>query len=78
MVGPKYGIHTQHAYGVSMASMKRLAGGKLGQDHDLAAGLWTTQVYEARIVASMVDEPGRVTPAQMDRWCARLRQLGDL
>ena len=67
-MGPKYGIHTQHAYGVSMASMKRLAK-QLGQDHDLAAGLWSTELYEARIVASMVDEPARVTSAQMDRWC---------
>jgi 3-methyladenine DNA glycosylase AlkD len=67
-MGPKYGIHTQHAYGVSMASMKRLAK-RLGTDHDLADALWSTELYEARIVASMVDEPPRVTSAQMDRWC---------
>jgi len=29
----------------------------------------TPGVYEARMVASMVDDPSQVTPAQMDRWC---------
>ena len=67
-MGSRYGIHTEHAYGVSMASMKQLAK-RLGRDHDLAGALWSTELYEARIVASMVDEPTRVTSAQMDRWC---------
>jgi 3-methyladenine DNA glycosylase AlkD len=30
--------------------------------------LWNTGVHEARILATLVDEPARVTPAQMDRW----------
>ena len=29
----------------------------------------TQTVYEARMLTSFVDEPARVTPAQMDRWC---------
>ncbi|MCU1487184.1 MAG: hypothetical protein JWN67_3930 [Actinomycetia bacterium] len=64
----RYGIHTDRAVGVSMADMKRLAK-ELGRDHDLAGALWSTMVYEARIVASMVDEPDEVSSAQMDRWC---------
>ncbi len=31
--------------------------------------LWETGVYEARMLASFVDDPARVTAAQMDRWC---------
>jgi 3-methyladenine DNA glycosylase AlkD len=31
--------------------------------------LWDTGWYEARMLASLVDEPDRVTSAQMDRWC---------
>ncbi len=34
-----------------------------------AAALWATGVYEARMLTAFVEEPGRVTPAQMDRWC---------
>jgi 3-methyladenine DNA glycosylase AlkD len=67
-MAPRYGIHTNAAFGVSMANMQVLAK-RLGKDHDLAAGLWASGWYEARIVASMVDEPAAVTPEQMDRWC---------
>ena len=42
---------------------------RLGRNHELAAALWDTGWYEARMLASFVDEPARVTPAQMDRWC---------
>jgi 3-methyladenine DNA glycosylase AlkD len=52
-----------------MAAMKLIAR-DLGRDHALAAELWGTGVYEARIVAALVDEPARVTIEQMDRWCA--------
>lgn len=67
-MGPRYGIHTKKAFGVSMANMK-LAAKKLGHDHDLALALWETGWYEARMVACMVDDPKLVTSAQMDAWC---------
>lgn len=67
-LGPRYGVHTDRAFGVSMGDLKRLAKG-LGRNHGLALALWETGWYEARLLASLVDEPARVTPAQMDRWC---------
>jgi 3-methyladenine DNA glycosylase AlkD/uncharacterized protein YdhG (YjbR/CyaY superfamily) len=64
----RYGIVTRDpAFGTPMAKIKLVAR-KLGHDHDLAEALWKTGVYEARMLASMVDEPERVTPAQMNRW----------
>ena len=63
----RYGIVAPKAYGVSMATMKSLAG-KLGKDHDLALALWDTEWFEARILTSFVDEPARVTASQMDKW----------
>jgi len=68
-MGPRYGIHAEESLGVPMAAMKRIAR-DLGRDHALAAELWATAVYEARIVAALVDEPDLVTIEQMDRWCA--------
>jgi 3-methyladenine DNA glycosylase AlkD len=68
-MGPRYGIHTDRAFGVPMARMKVLAK-RLGTDHEVAAGLWATGWYEARIVAAMVDDPRAVSEAQMDAWCA--------
>lgn len=65
----RYGIHTPHALGVAMSDMKLVAR-HVGRSHELAEALWDTRVYEARIVASMVDEGAQVTPTQMDRWCA--------
>lgn len=71
----RFGIVTDNAFGVSMAHLKILAR-QLGKDHDLAAGLWDTGVYDARMLASLVDEPARVTPAQMDRWRADFDNWG--
>lgn len=64
----RYGIHTKRAFGVSMANMKALAR-RFERHHGFAGALWDTGWYEARVVASMVDEPALVTPEQMDRWC---------
>ncbi len=38
------------------------------RDHTLAADLWVTGIHEARIVAALVDDPGKVTRRQMDAW----------
>jgi 3-methyladenine DNA glycosylase AlkD len=64
----RFGITAARPFGVSMANLKVLAK-RLGPNHDLAAELWDTGRYEARMLATLVDEPARVTPAQMERWC---------
>ena len=68
-MAPRYGIVTDRAIGVPMAAMQRIAK-PLAPDHALAAALWDTGWYEARTVACLIDDPARVTPAQMDRWRA--------
>ena len=64
----RFGINAVKAFGVSMSNIQVLAK-QLGRSHDLAAALWDTGWYEARLLTSFVDEPTRVTRAQMDRWC---------
>ena len=64
----RYAIPSDKAFGVSVAAMRQLAK-RLGRNHELAAGLWETGWFEARMLTSFVDEPELVTPAQMDRWC---------
>jgi 3-methyladenine DNA glycosylase AlkD len=64
----RFGITASRALGVSMANIQKLAK-RLGRSHELAAALWDTGWYEARLLTSFVDEPARVTPGQMDRWC---------
>jgi 3-methyladenine DNA glycosylase AlkD len=63
----RYGIPDDNALGISVGDLKKLAK-SLGRSHELAAGLWDTGVYEARMLATFVDDPAEVTSAQMDRW----------
>ena len=64
----RFGIAATMPLGVSVANIQKLAK-LIGRDHQLAAELWDTGCYEARMLCSFIDEPARVTPAQMDRWC---------
>lgn len=63
----QFGITAAKAFGVRMGDIQAL-GRKLGRDHALAARLWATGWYEARLLCAYVDDPAQVTPAQMDRW----------
>ena len=63
----RYGIHTTKAFGVGVGTIQQLAK-QLGRDHAFAEALWQTGWYEARLLTAWVDEPQRVTSAQMDRW----------
>ena len=63
----RYGMSPEGRLGVSIPALRRIAR-QVGKDHRLALHLWKTGIAEARILASMVDEPARVTEAQMDRW----------
>ena len=53
--------------GVSVPEMRKLAK-EIGKDHELALKLWKTGIAEGRIVAAMIDEPGKVTEEQMEDW----------
>ena len=64
----RYGIVTaDRVIGVPMGSIQKV-GKALGRDHDLAAALWESGVYEGRLLSTYVDDPALVTPDQMDRW----------
>jgi 3-methyladenine DNA glycosylase AlkD len=63
----RYGINTRKALGISIPDLRALAR-EIGRDHDLADALWDSEIHEARILASMVDDPAQVTEAQMEAW----------
>jgi 3-methyladenine DNA glycosylase AlkD len=51
------------------ADAKAMAGKKATAGrHKLAGQLWRSGIYEARILAGMIDEVEKVTEAQMDSW----------
>ena len=63
----KYGMAVEQRLGVSVPDMRKLAK-EIGRDHRLALGLWRTGITEARIVASMVGDPAKLTEDQMEDW----------
>ena len=63
----RYGLPATGALGVAVGEIQSVAK-LLGHHHALAAELWQTGIFEARMLAAYVDEPERVTIAQMDRW----------
>ncbi|MFA4946394.1 MAG: DNA alkylation repair protein [Candidatus Micrarchaeia archaeon] len=63
----RFGINSTGTLGVSVPVLRQLAK-RIGKDHALALELWKTKIHEARLLASMVDEPARVTRAQADAW----------
>jgi 3-methyladenine DNA glycosylase AlkD len=65
----RYGIVAPRAFGVPVGTLLQLAK-RLGKDHALAAELWESGWYEARLLAAMVDDPRQVTRRQMNAWAA--------
>lgn len=63
----RYGIPADNAFGVPVGVMLKYAK-SLGRNHDVAMALWATGFYEARMMASYLSEPERMTSAQMDAW----------
>ena len=65
----RFGINVERALGIKVTDLRKLAR-RIEKSHDLAEELWRTGIHEARILATMVDEPARVTEIQMENWAS--------
>ncbi|MCR6641979.1 MAG: DNA alkylation repair protein [Sporocytophaga sp.] len=63
----KFGVNTEKAFGISIPVLRKIAKDHRN-DHLLAIELWKTEIHEARILASMIDNPAKVQEKQMDEW----------
>jgi 3-methyladenine DNA glycosylase AlkD len=72
----RYGLEARRAFGVPMGTLLSLSK-RLGQDHELSLALWKSGWYEARLLASLVGDPKRVTRQQMNAWAASFENWGD-
>jgi 3-methyladenine DNA glycosylase AlkD len=63
----RFGINPENTYGVSIPNLRNMAK-ETGKDHALAQQLWASGIHEARILASMVDDPKMVTEEQVESW----------
>lgn len=71
----RYGLPSAGALGVGVGEVQR-HGQQLGRSQPLAEALWDTGVYEARLLASFVGEPEKLTRAGMNRWCREFDNWG--
>ncbi len=64
----RFGIRPQTTVlGISIWELRKLRR-EIGVDHRLALQLWKSRIHEARILAGYIDDPAKVTEAQLDRW----------
>jgi len=63
----RFGINPENTFGVSIPNLRQIAK-ETGRDRALAQQLWASAIHEARILASMIDDPKMVTEEQMERW----------
>src|SRR5260370_36038570 len=62
-----FGVNVPKAHWISAPVLHALAR-RIGKNHELAEQLWSTGIHEARILATLIGESGKVTSAQMERW----------
>lgn len=63
----RFAIANDKALGVKIPELRKIAK-LIKKDHALAQALWDTDIHEARILASLIDDPKQVTPQQIDSW----------
>ena len=63
----RFGISTVSTLGVNIPLLRELAKSHR-RNHRLALELWQTGIHEARILASLVDDPKAVTEEQLEEW----------
>jgi len=63
-LGP--GTAGMKSYGIGLTRLRKLAK-QIGRDRKLAQALWKTDVYEARVIALLIDDPAHITREQAEK-----------
>jgi 3-methyladenine DNA glycosylase AlkD len=59
------------SFGIGLTRLRKMAK-QIGRDHDLAAQLWKSDVYEARIIALLIDDPKVISRDQAEQQVEQL------
>lgn len=54
------------SYGLGLTRLRKLAK-RIGRDRELALALWKSDVYDARVIALLIDDPAQITRDQAER-----------
>lgn len=71
----KFGIRTRISYGIATPKLRAIAK-SIGKNHALAAELWASGIFDARVVALFIDDPRQVSEAQMEAWAQEFDNWG--
>ena|ERR1017187_4450732 len=64
----RFGIVAKKVHGGwTIPALKKLVR-EIGHHHALAQELWASEIFEARVLATLIDEPARVTRRQLNQW----------
>jgi 3-methyladenine DNA glycosylase AlkD len=72
----RFGIVGKNLLGISMVHLRAVAK-QSGRDHALAEALWSSGLFEARILAALVAEPAKVTRRQANTWARDFENWAD-
>jgi len=70
-----FGNQGENMLGITVTFLRKFVK-KIPKDHKLAIELWNTGIYEAKMLATMVDEWEKVTEKQMDKWVKEFDSWG--
>lgn len=65
----RFGINAKNGLGVAVPKLRLLAR-RYRNNHSLALQLWDTDIHDARLLATMVEDATQVTEQQMENWVA--------
>ncbi|MDD6286137.1 DNA alkylation repair protein [Methanosphaera sp.] len=63
----RFGINPDKAYGIRVPVLRKIAK-TIGKDHELAIELWNYGYHDTKLLATMIDDPTKVTSEQINKW----------
>ena len=63
----KFGIRYVKSYGLRLPQIRKIAK-NCGKNHELAQKLWNHEYHETYLLATLVEEPEKVTSTQLNDW----------
>jgi 3-methyladenine DNA glycosylase AlkD len=63
----RFGLVSKDVLGITKPVLDGMAK-EIGKNHELALRLWDSGIYDARVLAALIDDPKNVTEKQMDSW----------
>lgn len=63
----RFGIRYVKSYGLRLPQIRKIAKA-CGKNHELALQLWNHGYHETYLLATLVEEPEKVTSSQLDEW----------